>query len=68
MRSRTRGAVARYAAQQTIVYGEPVDPDITLGMLDRVTFDEVRTVAAEVSDEVSVACVGPHTVAELEAA
>jgi predicted Zn-dependent peptidase len=62
------GAVARYAAQQAILYDEPVDPDVALGLLDRVTFDEVRTVAADIADEVSVACVGPHTVAELQAA
>ena len=60
------GAVARYAAQQTIVYGEDVDPDRTIELLDRVTFDEVRGVAAGVPDELSVACVGPHTVEELE--
>jgi predicted Zn-dependent peptidase len=60
------GAVARYAAQQTIVYGEGVDPDTTIELLDQVTFDEVRTVAAGVADELSVACVGPHTVEELE--
>jgi predicted Zn-dependent peptidase len=63
------GAVARYAAQQTIVYGgEDVDPDNTIALLDQVTFDEVRTVAAGVADELSVACVGPHTVEELELA
>ncbi len=63
------GAVARYAAQQTIVYaGEDVDPDSTITLLDQVTFDEVRTVAAGVADELSVACVGPHTVQELELA
>ena len=60
------GAVARYAAQQTIVYGEDVDPDRTIELLDRVTFDEVKGVAAGVPDELSVACVGPHTVEELE--
>jgi predicted Zn-dependent peptidase len=60
------GAVARYAAQQTIVYGEGVDPDTTIELLDQVTFDDVRTVAAGVADELSVACVGPHTVEELE--
>jgi hypothetical protein len=37
-------------------------------MLDEVSFDEVRAVAAGVSDELSMACVGPHTVEELEAA
>jgi predicted Zn-dependent peptidase len=63
------GAVARFAAQQTIVYnGEDVDPDSTIGLLDRVTFDEVRTVGAGIADELAVACVGPHTVEELELA
>jgi predicted Zn-dependent peptidase len=62
------GAVARYAAQQTIVYEEPVDPDAAIDRLDEVTFDEVREVAAGVDDELSIACVGPHTVEELEAA
>jgi predicted Zn-dependent peptidase len=62
------GAVARYAAQQTIVYGEDADPDITIDLLDNVTFDEVREVAAGIADELSVAVVGPHTVEELETA
>jgi predicted Zn-dependent peptidase len=62
------GAVARYAAQQTIVYGEDVDPDKTIELLDQVTFDEVREVAAGVPDELAIACVGPHTVEELESA
>jgi predicted Zn-dependent peptidase len=63
------GAVARYGAQQTIVYdSDDVDPDSTIELLDAVTFDEVRTVAAGVPDELSIACVGPHTVQELELA
>jgi predicted Zn-dependent peptidase len=63
------GAVARYAAQQTIVHGGgDVDPESVIAMIDQVTYDEVRAVAAGVSDELSVACVGPHTVEELEAA
>jgi predicted Zn-dependent peptidase len=63
------GAVARFAAQQTIVYGgEQVDPDRTIALLDEVSFDEVRGVAAGVADELAVACVGPHTVEELERA
>ena len=49
------GAVARYAAQQTIVYGEDADPDVTIELLDKVTFDEVREVAAGVADGLSVA-------------
>ncbi len=62
------GAVARYAAQQTIVYDEDADPEITIDLLDNVTFDEVREVAAGIADELSVAVVGPHTVEELETA
>jgi len=62
------GAVARHAAQQAIVFGQEIDPDVTIELLDRVTLDEVAQVARGVPDELSVACVGPHTVAELEAA
>ena len=62
------GAVARYAAQQTIVYHEPVDPGAAIDRLDEVTYADVRAVAAGVADELSLACVGPHTVQELEAA
>ncbi len=62
------GAVARYAAQQTIVYGEDVDPDATIALLDQVTFAEVAQVAADIADKLSVACVGPHTVEELASA
>jgi predicted Zn-dependent peptidase len=62
------GAVARHAAQQTILYGEDVDPDRAIALLDRVTFDEVAEVAADISEDLSVACVGPHTAEELESA
>jgi predicted Zn-dependent peptidase len=62
------GAIARHAAQQTIVYGEDVDPDRTIELLDEVTFDQVRDVAARVADRLSIACVGPHTAEELESA
>jgi predicted Zn-dependent peptidase len=60
------GAVARHAAQQTIVYGEDVDPGATIALLDEVTSADVHAVAAEVADELSAAVVGPHTVEELE--
>ena len=62
------GAIARHAAQQTIVYGEDVDPDRTIELLDEVTFDEVKDVAGRVADQLSIACVGPHTAEELESA
>jgi predicted Zn-dependent peptidase len=62
------GAVARHAAQQTIVYGEHVDPDRTIELLDKVTLEDVTDVAGRIADELSVAVVGPHTVEELKSA
>ncbi len=62
------GAVARHAAQQAIVFGQEIDPDETIELLDRVSVQDVAEVARAVDDELSVACVGPHTVHELESA
>jgi len=62
------GAVARQAAQQTILYHEPVDPDKVITLLDEVTHAEVAEVAAGIADELSIACVGPHTAQEFESA
>jgi predicted Zn-dependent peptidase len=59
-------AVARYAATQTIVYGEPIDPDAAIAQLDAVTLDEVRDVARDVADTLAVACVGPHTAGDFD--
>jgi predicted Zn-dependent peptidase len=56
-------AVARYAANQTIVFGEDIDPDSAIALLDEVTFDEVVEAARSVDpEELAVACVGPHSV------
>jgi predicted Zn-dependent peptidase len=55
-------AVARHAAQQTILFGEEIDPDLAITALDDVAYDDVRAVARDVADELAVACVGPHTV------
>jgi predicted Zn-dependent peptidase len=54
-------AVARHAANQTVVFGQEVDPDAAIAVLDETTLDAVRTVAAGISEELSVACVGPHS-------
>src|SRR4051794_6516272 len=55
-------AVARYAATQTIVHGEPIDHMAEIAALDAVTVDEVADVARRVDPEqLAVACVGPHT-------
>ena len=59
-------AVARYAATQTIVFGEPIDPDAAIAQLDAVTLDEVRDVARDVADTLAVACVGPHTAGDFD--
>jgi predicted Zn-dependent peptidase len=53
-------AVARYAAHMVVVYGEEADPDRSIELVDSVTFDEVAQVARDISEDLSVACVGPH--------
>jgi predicted Zn-dependent peptidase len=53
-------AVARHAAQQTVVYQQDIDPDSAIAALDAVSFDEVVEVGRGVSERMSVACVGPH--------
>jgi predicted Zn-dependent peptidase len=58
-------AVARYAANQAIVFGESIDPDNAVALLDVVTVDEVAEIARQVDPEtLAVACVGPHTADE----
>ena len=57
-------AVARFAANRSIVFGESIDPDEAIAALDAVTFDEVREVASGVADHLAVACVGPHKAEE----
>jgi predicted Zn-dependent peptidase len=59
-------AVARHAANQTVVFGADIDPDAAIAALDEVTFDEVDAIARGISDELSVACVGPHELGEFE--
>jgi predicted Zn-dependent peptidase len=53
-------AVARYAASQSVVFGQEIDPDGAIAALDRTTFDQVAEIARGVSETASVACVGPH--------
>jgi len=60
-------AVARYAANQTIVFGEDIDPDGAIARLDAVSYDQVREVAADVADRLAVAVVGPHRADEFDA-
>jgi predicted Zn-dependent peptidase len=55
------GAVARYAATQAIVHGDEIDPDAAIARVDAVTLDDVAKVARAISEELAVACVGPHT-------
>jgi predicted Zn-dependent peptidase len=54
-------AVARYAANQRIVFDEDIDPDQAITLLDEVTHDEVAAAARWVDPaELAVGCVGPH--------
>jgi len=57
-------AVARHVAQQAVVFGGELDPDAVIAALDAVTVEDVTEVARGVSEELSVACVGPHTADE----
>jgi predicted Zn-dependent peptidase len=57
-------AVARYAANQKIVFGESIDPDEAIAALDAVRIEEVQAVAEGVADDLAVACVGPHSADE----
>src|SRR5215211_1488237 len=59
-------AVARYAANQTVVFGEDIDPDQAIAALDETTLERVAEVARGVSVDASVACVGPHEVTEFD--
>jgi predicted Zn-dependent peptidase len=57
-------AVARHAANQTVVFGQDIDPDKAISALDEVTFEEVDAIARGISAELSIACVGPHELSE----
>src|ERR671910_211870 len=57
-------AVARYAAAQTVLFGQDIHPDAAIKALDETTFEDVAEIARGVSEELSVACVGPHSVEE----
>ncbi len=54
-------AVARHAAQQKIVFNQEIDPDAAIAALDQVTYEQVIEIARGISEDLSVACVGPHT-------
>jgi predicted Zn-dependent peptidase len=57
-------AVARHAASQTVVFGQDIDPDAAIAALDDVSYDEVMEISRGISDRLSVACVGPHSLDE----
>jgi predicted Zn-dependent peptidase len=58
-------AVARHVAGQAIVHrGSEVDPDEAIAAIDAVTYDEVVEVATGISEDLAIACVGPHSIDE----
>jgi predicted Zn-dependent peptidase len=58
--------VARHVATQSIVYGEPIDPDGAVAALDAVTLEAVAEVAHDVADTLAIACVGPHSASDFD--
>jgi predicted Zn-dependent peptidase len=58
--------VASRAASQKVTFGEISSPDEMIAALDAVTENDVREVAAQVTGEPVVACVGPHEAADFE--
>ncbi|MGD0196727.1 MAG: pitrilysin family protein [Solirubrobacteraceae bacterium] len=58
------GAVARHGANQAILYDDAIDPDVAIARIDEVAFEEVVAVARGISEELAVACVGPHAASE----
>ena len=59
-------AVASRAASLKVTFGELTSPDEMIAALDAVTEDDVRRVAAQVTGDPVVACVGPHEPGEFE--
>jgi predicted Zn-dependent peptidase len=59
-------AVASRAASQKVTFGQLGSPDEMIAALDAVTEDDVREVAAKVTGDPVVACVGPHEPADFE--
>ena len=57
-------AVARHAAAQTVVFGQDIHPDAAIKALDDTTLDQVAEIARGISEDLSVACVGPHSESE----
>jgi predicted Zn-dependent peptidase len=64
LRFENTGAVASYAAQQTILFGASIDPDDAIRALDETPYEAVAEVARDIPDSLAVACVGPHTTAD----
>ena len=59
-------AVARRAASQKVTFGEITSPEEAISALDAVTGEQVREIARGVAGPPTVACVGPHAVADFE--
>ena len=47
-----------------MVFGQDIDPDKAIEALDAVTYEQVVEVGRGISEQLSVACVGPHDQAE----
>ena len=59
-------AVARRAASQKVTFAEITSPEEAISALDAVTGEQVREIARGVAGPPTVACVGPHAVADFK--
>ena len=65
VREHQRGRPLR-GRRRPSIFGEDIDPDRAIRLLDETTLERVAEVARGISVEASVACVGPHEVSEFE--
>lgn len=65
MNLESTSSVARSAAQQQI-FGDPVDPENTLRLLEAATYDDVQEAAELISLQPIIACVGPHQASDFQ--
>ncbi len=54
------GAVARYAADRAVVFGDSPDPSRAVREIEKVQHRDVVEIASRVEGKPVVACVGPH--------
>ncbi len=60
------GAVARYASDQVVVFGESPDPTLPIKEIEKVQIEDVVDIASRIDGKPIIACVGPHDAADFD--